>query len=97
MGGIHYIVGKLEQQHGGGELVVTDQMEVASKAEEAADRIGAHTGDIFAVWSVPGRPNQAEAVGYVEANEPDSIWVISGEMPFEMADRYLATLRRARG
>ncbi|MGW1261123.1 hypothetical protein ACWD7Y_04080 [Streptomyces drozdowiczii] len=84
-----YIVVKLEQRAGGDELAVTDEMKVASKVEDAVNRIGAWTGDIFAVWSLPVRPNPKEALEYTRSVAPESMWVISGDMPFELKDRYL--------
>ncbi|MFJ9915543.1 hypothetical protein [Actinacidiphila glaucinigra] len=92
---IHYIVMKLEQKSDVGELSVTEEVEVAPKVEDAVDRIGAFTGDIFAVWSVPGRPNPGEAEAYVQTVPPEEMWVISGEWPFQLADRYLERVTRA--
>jgi hypothetical protein len=94
---IHHIVAKVAQKSGGDELVVTDEIKVAVKVEDAVNRIGSWTGDIFAVWSVPSRPNPAEAAAYVQDHDPESMWLISGEMPYEMADRYLETLKGAGG
>jgi hypothetical protein len=97
MAGIYYIVAKLKQASGGAELVVTDQMEVATKVEEATDRIGVRAEDIVAVWSFPRRLNPEEAREYVKAVEPESMWVLLGGWPFELDRRYLETVRGTGG
>ncbi|WP_328749234.1 MULTISPECIES: hypothetical protein [unclassified Streptomyces] len=85
---------KLEKKSGGDELVVSEEIKVAAKIEDAVNRIGAWNGDLFAVWDVETRPNPSEAGAIVQGQVPDSLWVISGEMPFQIEDRYLETVRQ---
>lgn len=94
MSSVHHIVAKVEQKAEQGELVITDEIRVAVKVEDAVNRIGAWNGDLFAVWSFPGRPSSAEVADCVGAHPPESLWVISGDWPFELQDRYLELVRR---
>ncbi|MFC9505339.1 hypothetical protein [Streptomyces sp. NPDC057002] len=88
-----YVVAKLKKEAGGDELVVTDEIKVAKKVEDAVNRIGAWNGDVFAVWAVGDvRPNPANAEAHAQSVRPDSLWVISGEMPYQIEDRYLETV-----
>lgn len=79
---------KLEQRSGGAELAVTDEVKVASTIDGAVRRIGIEAGEIFAVWSHPVRPNPEQAMEYTRAVPPESLWVLSGDWPFELHDRY---------
>ncbi|WNI17557.1 hypothetical protein [Actinacidiphila sp. ITFR-21] len=89
-----YVVAKLKLEAGGDDLVVTDEIKVATKVEDAVNRIGGWNGDVFAVWDVDGRPNPAEAEGIAQSQLPESLWVIAGEMPFQIEDRYIETVRQ---
>ncbi|MFE4527042.1 hypothetical protein ACFRMO_07570 [Streptomyces anulatus] len=89
-----HIVAKLKLEAGGDDLVVTDEIKVANKIEDAVNRIGAWNGEVFAVWDVEERPNPAEAEAIAQGVRPTSLWVISGEMPFQIEDRYLETVRQ---
>ncbi|MGW3860237.1 hypothetical protein ACWEDZ_01960 [Streptomyces sp. NPDC005047] len=89
-----HVVAKLEKKSGGDELVVTDEVKVAARVQDGVNRIGAWNGDLFAVWDVEDRPNPVEADALVQGKLPDSLWVISGDMPFQIEDRYLETVRQ---
>lgn len=90
-----YVVAKLKKEAGGDDLVVTDEIKVAKKIEDAVNRSGAWNGDVFAVWAVGDvRPNPKNAEDHAQSVRPDSLWVISGEMPFQIEDRYLDSVRQ---
>ncbi|WP_432128136.1 hypothetical protein [Streptomyces sp. bgisy082] len=88
-----HIVAKLEHEPDNGDLLITDQVEVAPRVEDAVNRIGSCTGDLFAVWSLPSHVTREQAAEYIDRFDPESVWIMSDDWPFELADRYSKQVR----
>lgn len=86
-----YVVAKLDVKNQ--ELVVSDEIKVASTIINAVKRIGAWEADFFAIWIRDDRPNPGDAERIANSVLPDEIVVFAKGLLLNLSDDHLSQVK----
>ncbi|MGW3153652.1 hypothetical protein [Streptomyces sp. NPDC001089] len=94
----HSVVARIKPESAG-DLVVQDEVGVATSVSRAMDALKPVAGDMFGIWELSGvgrrAPSKESAEEHVQSVLPSCVMVFSGGRPWMLDDSHIDCVRQS--